>query len=120
MTTVGYHTAKIANGQSLSAVVKDLDAGIVMGLQTPADIDSATAITFQGSFDGSTFFNFYDEDGDEVSIVVAGSRTVALDPALFGCLRALKLRLGTASVPVPATAERLIQIAVRKVAGPPY
>lgn len=114
MSTVnkGQHktfTATIANTASLSGAV-DLGFYRLCGLETPAAIDSATAITFQASADGATWVNLYDATGAEKSLTVSTSRRIILTPADFYGIRFIKVRLGTAASPTTATASRNITL----------
>lgn len=105
-------TATVANGNSLSAAV-DFGTAVLVGIQTPAAIDSATSLTFQVSYDGTTFANFYDSTGNEVTLTVSTSRSVQVSYIDFVGVRAIKLRLGTSGSPVTATADRVFTLAKR-------
>lgn len=100
--------AAIASGQSLSAAVH-LHAHRLFAMQMPAAWDAAN-LTFQGSFDGNTFANVYDEVGTEVTVVAAASRFIILDPAKFMGLQKLKVRSGTSGAAVNQTADRSLQL----------
>ena len=97
-------TFVIGAGQSLSEAV-DLSDVRALAVQLPASINSATALTFQGSADGVTYNNLFDSTGTEVSIAVAASRFVALDPAVFAGIPYLKARTGTSGSPTAQTAD---------------
>ena len=103
-------TATIASGTSLSGAA-DLGTGRIVGLVIPASWTSA-AITFQGSADGSTYFDLYD-DAIERTIAsgsVAASRFLALSLGDWLGIRAVKLRSGTAASPVNQPADRVITL----------
>jgi len=105
-------TAVVASGQSLSAAVS-LALGRPAGVQLPANIDSATKLSFQVSYDGgSTYDNFYDAYGNEYSVTVAASRSVPLEVKDFIGATHLKVRLGLAAAAVTATADRTIILAL--------
>ena len=89
-----------ATGLSASVQTNGLP---VVGLIIPSDWVIATAITLQGSIDGTTFYNVYDDTGTEVSITVAASRHIALNPSEFASFPYLKLRSGTAASPTDQT-----------------
>ena len=99
----------IASGASQSEAL-DAREFIPTVLLTPAAWDAA-AITFLVSErrDG-TYLPLYDSFGAEVSVTVAVSRAIALDPTTFAGLRFFKLRSGTAGTPVNQTAARAITI----------
>lgn len=107
---VGYKNATIANGQSLSGAV-DLLASRPAFVITPDTLTDGD-MTFQASYDGVNFFDLYDKDG-EVKIpaaVVDVNRAISLDLSTFFSLRYLKIRTGTAAVPVVQTAQRILVI----------
>lgn len=97
-------TFVIANGQSLGEAI-DLTDVRALAIQTPASINSATALTFRGSVDGSTWANLYDSTGTEVSVTAAASRFIALDPAIFAGVPYIKVRTGTAGSPTAQAAD---------------
>lgn len=102
----------VSNGQSLSSAV-DLGSALLAGIQTPSAMDSATSLTFQVSYDATTYANFYDSSGTEYTVTVSTSRSVLLPAADFIGVRAIKVRLGTSGSPVTATADRTFTIAKR-------
>lgn len=106
--------ATISSGTSLSAAVS-LAVGKPAGVQLPASIDGATALTFQVSYDGGvSYANFYDAEDSEYSIVVAASRAIG-DATLYARFLGathVKVRLGTSGSPVTATADRSITLAL--------
>ena len=99
-----HRTATIAAGASLSDAVY-LGGYRMAGLLLPADINSATSITFQVcATETGTFQNLYDDSGNEVTLTVAASRAVGIDAkaGMLAMWRYVKIRLGTAGVPVNA------------------
>ena len=70
---------------------------------------TAAALTFQGSFDGTTYADLYSSAGTEENYTVSTSRTVYVDPTRFDC-RFLKVRSGTAGAPVTQAAARTITL----------
>lgn len=100
--------ATIANGASLSAAV-GLGLHRVYAIQMPSAW-TAASLTFQASYDNSTFANVYDDTGTELTITVAASRFVILDPVKFLGIRAIKVRSGTSGAAVNQGAERLLQL----------
>ncbi|MBN9430802.1 MAG: hypothetical protein J0I45_00010 [Bosea sp.] len=103
-------TATIASGASLSGAA-DLGTGRLVGLIFPAAWTTA-AITFQGSADGSTFFDLYDDATERAiaSSSVVPSRFLALPIADWLMIRAVKLRSGSAATPVVQGAARSITL----------
>lgn len=106
-------TVTIPSGQSLSSAV-DLTDWILTRIDMPAAWTSA-ALTFQVSSDGVNFRDYYDSDGNELSIgstVATASRAIV--PGFGGSLywwagvRYLKLRSGTSAAPVNQAADRTI------------
>ena len=103
-------TATIASGASLSDAA-DLGTGRLVGLILPAAWTTA-AITFQGSADGSTYFDLYDDATERAiaSASVVPSRFIALPIADWLMVRSLKLRSGSAATPVAQGAARSITL----------
>lgn len=111
MTSLNYETATIANGASLSDAL-NIGSRDMFALIMPSSWTSA-ALTFQGSFDGTNYFNLYDDGGNEISFTVAASRYVIISsPAKFFGLKKLKIRSGTSGTPVNQAADRAIGVIV--------
>lgn len=94
----GSSVATIANGQALSGAAQ-LGGRLLHAIQMPSVWTSAS-MTFQASYDGATFANVYDQYGNELSVEVAASRFVALDPTLFAGAQGIKVRSGTSGAAV--------------------
>lgn len=104
-------TVTILSGASLSDAL-DLLGLVPLGIQMGAAWTPA-ALTFQGSYDGVTYANVYDNTGTEVSVTVAASRYVTLPPTLLPGVRYIKVRSGTAGTPVAQAADRALRLMVR-------
>lgn len=104
----GLAPAVIAESESLSEMIH-LHGLSLFALQMPAAWTAAD-ITFQGSWDGTTFADVYDETGAEVTVDAAADRFIVLDPAKFIGLQRLKIRSGTSGTPVAQDAARTIQL----------
>lgn len=103
--------AAIASGSSLSPGV-DLQGLHLCGLRMPAGWDAAS-VTLQVSYDGQTWRDLYDVNG-EVAIPVAASRHVALELGRFvGIGSWVRVRSGTAAAPVNQSALRTIELVAR-------
>ena len=123
-------TATIATGASLSGVA------IVAGLrphavQIPATwtaanltfqvasaltyaVDSDDLSGYDAGDDTSTWSNLYDAAGNEYVVVVSSAGSyIILDPAAFDTVRYLKIRSGTASVPVNQAETRVLTLIAR-------
>src|SRR5438105_1968618 len=85
--------ATIASGASLSGIIALFSSAFV-GLLMPAAWTTAV-LTFQGSYDGTTFANLYDSGGNEVTFTVAQGNMVAGDASSFAGLSHMKIRSGT-------------------------
>src|SRR5512137_30675 len=100
----------IANGTSLS-VAQNFGEARVIGFIMPSAWDAAH-LTFQVSdlIDG-TFVNLYNESGTEVDITVAVDRAYSLNTsgAYLTPFNFVKVRSGTAALPVNQTAARTIK-----------
>ena len=105
-------TATIAINESLSAAV-ELDGADVLRIAMPAAWTAAD-LTFQVSDDGGTTFrNVYWDWGPEMVVDAAASMSIELSPFVgLHNIDQLKVRSGTAGVPVAQAAERLIPLAV--------
>jgi hypothetical protein len=104
-------TATIAENAALSAAV-NLAHDYLFAIEMPGTW-TAAAITFDASYDGTTFNPLYDETGTEVSFTVAASRYVIIsDPAKFFSIKKLKVRSGTNGTPVNQAAARSINLIV--------
>jgi hypothetical protein len=109
-------TATIPSGATGLSAAIDLDGRTVVNILLPAAWVAAV-LTFQGSHDDTTYGNIYDATtGAEYSITVAAAVAVGIPPTspLLGW-RYLKVRSGTASVPVNQTASRALVIGCRPV-----
>lgn len=114
MTTnlAGYYTtelATIAEGAALSNAVS-LDGYKYFTILMPAQW-TAASLTFQGSIDGTTYYNLY-TDGSEVteSVAAGNAYAVNMNALAFASLKYLKIRSGTAATPVNQAAARTISI----------
>jgi hypothetical protein len=103
--------AIISNGASLSAAAA-IGKTWVTGLILPAAW-TAASLTFQGSIDGTNFYNLYDTDGVEVTSLAAVDRFVRLAPADWSTFSHIKIRSGTSGTPVNQGAPRTIKIVTR-------
>lgn len=114
MNTMAVQTASLDAAASLSDAV-NLGGLRLFGIVMPASW-TAAALTFQVSFDeGASWSNLYDASGSEVSVTVAASRAITLDPVIFAAVPMLKVRSGTMAAPVNQTAAAALQLVVRSV-----
>lgn len=102
--------ATILSGTALSGAI-DLRAASLAKIQMPASWTAAN-LTFQVSYDGTTFANLYDEAGNEITVTAAASRVIAVDVGTFIGARYLKVRSGTAGTPVNQGADRALQLSL--------
>jgi len=79
----------ITSGQTVSDAL-DLQGLALCGIQIPAAFTGAS-ITFQGSYDGSTYQAIYNVSNTAYSITVGTSRTYAINPADFAGFRYVKI-----------------------------
>lgn len=102
-------TAVIANAASLSGEI-DLGGVKEFAIVMPAAWTAAN-LTFQSaSVSGGTLQDVYDDVGTEVTVTAAAGRTIGVSKAALNGLRFLKIRSGTAAVPVAQGAERTLTI----------
>lgn len=114
MNTFAVKKATIASGQSLSAEI-NVSGMVLIGISMPAAW-TAAGITFQGGISeaaGQTLQDLYDEDGAEIAWTGAAAGRYLIGagaaPPMTG-LAYLKVRSGTAGVPVAQGAERVITL----------
>jgi hypothetical protein len=111
MTTINTETVTILSGASLSDAL-NIASRNFFAVIMPAAWTTAN-LTFQGSYDGTTYYNLYDEAGNEVTFTAAASRYILIStPAKFLGLKKLKVRSGTSGSAVNQGADRAIQIIV--------
>lgn len=85
----------------------DLFATRMVGIVTPSAM-TGTAVNVLASFDGVTFYPYYNKDGVEVEIDIATNRWIGIVPADFAGIRYIKLVSNATEA-----AERLITIVTR-------
>ena len=101
--------ATIAIEASLSGAV-DLGKMTLVSIQSTSDLEGA-AYTFQGSLDGVTYANIYDEAGTEVNIPVSEARLVTItNPNIFHGKQYIKVRTGTAASATAQTGDITIKL----------
>lgn len=111
LTTISYTVPDAADG--LGPAV-DLRAWKLVAISMPADW-SAADLTFQGSADGTTYWNLYESDDAEVTVQAAEDRFIAFSGAEKDFLTAcpyLKIRSGTSGTPVDQNAARVLTLVV--------
>lgn len=110
-------TANIAAGASLSNAIQ-LEGMVILGIQMPAAW-TAAAMTFQGSADGTTFGDVYDDGGTEVSIAATTAAVAArflVNASVLeklAAVRFLKIRSGTTGSPVNQVAAAAIIVCMK-------
>lgn len=98
----------------LSSVV-DLQAYTLMGIIMPSTWATA-GITFKVSeSSGGTFYDLYDDAGNEVSASAANGRSVSLDSIALKLapFRYIKMRSGTTATPVAQSTNVTITLLVK-------
>ena len=109
--------ATIANGASLSDGIC-VEGSILVGIIMPGVWDAAN-LTFQVSMNDEGYINAYDSAGEEETFTVTAVSTyIGINPNLTAGWRWIKVRSGTAAVPVAqATGEdpRLIELIARRI-----
>jgi hypothetical protein len=103
-------TVTIANSASLSGAV-DLKGRKLVAIIMP-DAWTAASMTFQGSIDGTNFFNVYD-GATERALTVAANYYSALAIGDWVGFRYIKIRSGTAGTPVNQGGARVITLVVQ-------
>ena len=106
-------TVTIANGASPCSAPVVCNGGHLVGIQMPASWTAAN-LTFQGSADGVTYQEVYDNNGVEVQVVGTQAAFIPIPPTLLGPLYALNIRSGTAGTPVNQGAARTLQLVFKR------
>jgi hypothetical protein len=103
-------TVTVANGASLSgaASLKELK---VLAFVTDAAWDT-NAVTFQGSFDGTNFFNLWNDSAEYSIAAVPASTLVAINPVNFMGLHSVKVRSGTSAAAVNQVGATVVTLIV--------
>lgn len=108
-------TATIAAGNALSPEV-DLGTGTLVGITMPSAWTVAV-ITFQVTTDGGATWNeMTTSAGAAVSFTVAASQYIAVDPALWRGINAIKVRSGTVGAAVNQIAQATLVLITRILA----
>ena len=113
-------TVTIASGASLSGAADftafsvNKDNYRLFGIIMPSSW-TAASITFQVSFDNVLFNDFYDINGNEVTVYASSSKAFYLDPVIFASIPYIKVRSGTSAAPVNQAADRTIGLVARCV-----
>ena len=97
----------IANGASLCTLPAIVNNASLVGIQMPGSWTTAN-LTFQGSGDGVTYQNAFDNNGVEVQVVAASSVYIPIPPTLLPAIYALNVRSGTSGSPVTQGAARTL------------
>lgn len=97
---------RIASGESLSTAL-DIDGALAIAIHMPAAWTTAS-LTFQASFDGTTYNNVYDDAGNEVTVTAAASRAITILSNYLTPFRFIKIRSGTSGSAVNQAAARAI------------
>lgn len=100
--------AVIAINQSLSAAVNIGDSK-ACAIFMPASWTAAN-LTFQVSNDGTNWFDLYDKDGTEYTVVAAAGRSIVLPMSDWIGIERIKIRSGTTAAAVNQAAARTLVI----------
>lgn len=106
-------SAVIAQDGNLSGVV-DLVGRVLVAIQMP-NAWTAANLTFQGGMTAAALNNVYNQNGVEVTVTADKDRYITIDPADLASVRYIKVRSGTAAVPVAQAAARTLTLVVRPV-----
>lgn len=116
--STSYFSVTISDSASLSDSI-DLNEHMLVGIEVPSSWTTAN-ITFQVANVGvsgaeGTFYDLYDQNGNEVTVTVAGtgSKAFTLVPANFAGFRFLKVRSGTTATPVAQSGDITLRLITR-------
>lgn len=108
---------QIASGQALSAEV-DIGGWTLVGIVVPSNWTTA-GLSFQASADGGiTWGELQDQTATAIGVssIAGGTQVfIAIDPTKLRGVRSLKVRSGTAAVPVNQTNTVTLQLLTRFV-----
>jgi len=107
-------TVTIAINTSLSSALDLLGCELV-AIAMPAAW-TAAGLTFQGSSDGTTYYNVYDDAANELGVTAAASQYIVFDTNTkdnFRGIRWIIVRSGTAAAAVNQLAARTITLVAR-------
>ena len=102
--------ATIANGAYLSGAVQFNGRNISV-IEMSAGWTLAV-LTFQVSYDGTNYYNLYDDNGDEVIVIVEAARRVHISIDALEQHKYIKIRSGTSVTTVAQGAERVLYVEV--------
>jgi hypothetical protein len=103
----------VADSASLSGAI-DIGTYVVCGFIPDSGWNTA-ALTFQASFDGTTYYNLFNGASELAYAAIAASSWVAVDPAVFMGVRFLKVRSGTSGSAVNQTGASVVTVVTRTI-----
>lgn len=102
MTTTVHKDITIATGGTTSEAV-DLSQHLLSGIILPAEFDGTT-LNFTGSEEpDGTFLGLYNTAGTQITMTVAASRHVLIEPETFAGVRYIKVVAGAQTGDTVAT-----------------
>lgn len=105
-----YTTTTATIASTVSGAV-DLTGYKNIAIQMPATWTTAN-LTFQGSYDGITYYDVYDSAGNELIVIASASKCIVDIPELAP-FRYIKIRSGTTGTPVAQGASRDLQVILK-------
>ena len=107
-------TVTILSGATGLSDIIDLEGYQLFGIQMPATWVTAN-ITFQTSFDGTTFQDAYDDSGLEITLQALQGKNISVDinALKLAPWKYVKFRSGTSGTPVDQTATRVLKIVAK-------
>lgn len=106
-------TVTVADGQSLSGSAF-LETYELCGVITDSGWNTA-ALTFQGSYDDTNFFNVWNGASELSYAAVTASIFVVFDPAIFLGIPYIKVRSGTSASAVNQTGNSVVTLVMRPI-----
>lgn len=100
----------IAQSASLSSAI-EMPTATLLGYIMPAAWTAAD-MTYQGSYDGTNWYDLHADTSGEITSAVTASKLVSVYPYDYMACRWLRLRSGTSGTPVVQTAARTISLIV--------
>lgn len=111
-SNVTFQTITIPAGASMSpSLTVNGNNDQVLGITTPPAWDGGAPITFQWSYDGTTFWDIFDRDGSEPGFVWSAGVLLPVQSAYgFYVFPYIKIRSGPRARPVIQSAARTFSV----------
>lgn len=104
------HSVTISDGHSLSNSLFISD-DVVVSIAASANM----TLTFQVSYDGTTWYNLFDEDGIEYTLTYTTGSLFSVNLNHFLAARYVKARSGTSGAPSNVSGDKTVTVFTKEV-----